>query len=274
MRNFLKCFSLGLLIPFSFVCGLASFGAQLTAQSMPDEKMVQPPPKTGDGRDVVRPQMDKDYKGIIVDPSVTRDPETPLPGNPDKKASSKTNLGGGSFSEMLIQPEALTFAPGQFHLSEGDRVKILSKIESAKSGGWDIKKVRVVAWSDKPALAEKDGEMAEADRRLAAARGDEVKSFLTRALRELDVTVINMAESANVVARMFSIGEKELKSAFSKRGGAGVPNEMNEEISAVTGNGGPSKVVILMIEQPKKTPGPGWMDNRREKGVDGVVPRP
>lgn len=136
----------------------------------------------------------------------------------------------------------LTFQKEQRQLTAAQRNKIRAFIDAAKTQG-EIAEVKVAVWSDKP-FPTSGADLPKTEQSLAAARGEQIETFLADQLDLIEVEVFNMAEKSNWLARTLNTSQAEMKSIFSMEGGAPMTNR---DFQVFKTKGRASKAVLLVL---------------------------
>ncbi|MCX6116515.1 MAG: hypothetical protein NT027_03165 [Proteobacteria bacterium] len=145
--------------------------------------------------------------------------------------------------EMLGKETAVVnFAEGSSAISETERLN-LSAVVSAVRVNSTISKAIVASWADKNYPTAKGQRLSKAERRLADARNESIKTALTN----IGVQTIDshtMAEQPNWISKVFNSEDSMIK-------GEGKITDPNDLFSAQVGNllrerGGPGKSVVII----------------------------
>ena len=136
----------------------------------------------------------------------------------------------------------LSFERSSSKLDSRSRRKLDEILKSAKSSG-RIDDVKVISWSDLEYPSEKQGNRSESQGQLAEHRADQIRDYLKRSDRSLDVHTFNMAKRPNSLARLFKSDDSRIKKSMEN---AGLDRESNDKVYPE--KAGKSTVMVILEE--------------------------
>lgn len=123
----------------------------------------------------------------------------------EEKASEQLKQ---DFSKYVV----MTFAQGAYELTDEHKAEVATMLASADEGSI----LKVIVWADKPWLPDNIKHFTDKDKLLATERGSQLEYYIDEYHPVTKVEVFRMVESADNLAKAFSIKENELRSIFSK----------------------------------------------------------
>jgi hypothetical protein len=145
-------------------------------------------------------------------------------------------------AESATYVTELSFERNSSNLDSGSRRKLDEILKRAKSSG-RIDDIKVISWSDLEYPSEKRGKLSESQGRLAEHRADQIRDYLKKSDRSLDVHTFNMAKRPNSLARLFKTDDSRIKKSMEN---AGLDRERSDHVYPE--KAGKSTVMVILEE--------------------------
>ena len=129
------------------------------------------------------------------------------------------------------------FIEGQKMIPKTARNKLSELYQKAKNKG-EVEGVKLITWGDREYPSVGKSKLSKNQRKLVEDRNDNLEAYLEKFDNRLDFDKFSMAERPDLIARLFSTEDAELKKSLEK---AGIP----DSASAVNASGKSSTSIVI-----------------------------
>jgi len=129
------------------------------------------------------------------------------------------------------------FIEGQKMVPKTARNQLSELYQKAKNKG-EVEGVKLITWGDREYPSVHKTELSKTQRKLVEDRNDNLETYLEKFDKRLDVDKFSMAERPDLMARLFSTEDAELKKSLEK---AGIP----DTDSAIKASGKSSTSIVI-----------------------------
>jgi len=129
------------------------------------------------------------------------------------------------------------FIEGQKMIPKTARNQLSELYQKAKNNG-EVDGVKLITWGDREYPSVNKTKLSKSQRKLVEDRNDNLEAYLEKFDKRLDVDKFSMAERPDLMARLFSTEDAELKKSLEK---AGIP----DTDSAIKATGKSSTSIVI-----------------------------